>query len=499
MNEQPFVPSWPEPNWQLLQPETPPAPPLPLAESLSSRLAQWVEQAAQSKGAPADYVFASLMSVFASALGNSRWVRIWHGWSEPPILWSMCIGLPSAGKSPAVDAAVLPLRNVERELREAEAAKVQAWDIKNDVAKIAEQGWKEAVKAALKNGDTSPEKPKECAIDPAPHMPRLVVNDATIERLGALLARQQRGTLQLRDELAGWLEGMTRYASGGSDRAFWLEAFGGRSHTVERMSRDPITVEQLSVSVLGGIQPDRLSSLLLKSDDDGLVARFLPVWPEPAPIRRPLPWHDEALIERAQRQVLSVQPVLDKDGREVPHFVPLSAEAQNQMDALRVYVRMLEAGSEGLMISFVGKLPGMAARLALVLTFLEWSIIGGAHPTEVTGETFGKAKHLLLSYYVPMAQRAYSSGSMPKGEKAARALLSVIGEKKLTSFSTHDVYRFGRRGKKTKADLDPALAILEEAGWIQSIEMVPGPKGGRKRREFAVNPALYAQRSAKMG
>jgi len=30
--------------------------------------------------------------------------------------------------------------------------------------------------------------------------------------------------LMARDELAGWLHGMTLYAGGGSDRPFWLEA-----------------------------------------------------------------------------------------------------------------------------------------------------------------------------------------------------------------------------------------------------------------------------------
>jgi len=36
---------------------------------------------------------------------------------------------------------------------------------------------------------------------------------------------------------------MTRYAGGGSDRPFWLEAYGGRGHTVERMGRPPVQVD----------------------------------------------------------------------------------------------------------------------------------------------------------------------------------------------------------------------------------------------------------------
>jgi hypothetical protein len=39
-------------------------------------------------------------------------------------------------------------------------------------------------------------------------------------------------------------------------------------------------------------------------------------------------------------------------------------------------VRRWEAEAEGLLLSFVGKLPGMAARLSLVLAFLDWAAEG---------------------------------------------------------------------------------------------------------------------------
>ncbi len=65
---------------------------------------------------------------------------------------------------------------------------------------------------------------------------------------------------------------MSRYSGGGSDRRFYLKAYGGRAYTVERMGRKPVHIERLTVGVLGGIQPDRLHSLLIRSDDDGLRA-----------------------------------------------------------------------------------------------------------------------------------------------------------------------------------------------------------------------------------
>src|SRR3954466_13226305 len=59
-----------------------------------------------------------------------------------------------------------------------------------------------------------------------PPCPRLVVNDATVEKLGELLNENPNGLLLIRDELPGWLAKMEsdEYQS---DRAFYLETFNG--------------------------------------------------------------------------------------------------------------------------------------------------------------------------------------------------------------------------------------------------------------------------------
>lgn len=111
------------------------------------------------------------------------------------------------------------------------------------------------------------------------------MNDATILKLAFDLSRLVRGVLLLRDELSAWITGMTRY-SGSTDQSFWLEAYGGRPYVVDRMGRESVTRRNLSIGVLGLIQPVRLPTLLLKSDNEGLTARFLTFWPNPAPIQR---------------------------------------------------------------------------------------------------------------------------------------------------------------------------------------------------------------------
>jgi hypothetical protein len=267
----------------------------------------------------------------------------------------------------------------------------------------------------------------------------------------------------MRDELAGWLEGMQRYSGGGTDRPFWLEAFGGRGFTVERMGREPLTIDRLSIGVLGGIQPDRLKSLLFKSDDDGLLARFLPIWPEPAPLRRPQAWGDETLMEAALARLLTLDLVTDEAGELRPWFIPFTDDARGLMDDFRVVARGWEAGAEGLMLSFLGKLPGLTARLALVLAFLDWAADGAEEPHEITVQHFGRAAHLVEAYFLPMARRAYADAATPKPERAARRLVGIIREHGWQRFTSRDVLRLDRAGLGRRRNSTRRLALLKMA------------------------------------
>lgn len=492
----PFTPDWPEPLARFLREVRPPAPPLPLEPTLCPALAQWVREAAAAKGAPPDYVFGALLAMAGATIGNARWVTPWKGWHEPPLIWTMAIGLPSAGKSPAFDATLHPLREAEKPLRAAAEKAMRQWAEQAEVARLVENAWKDAVRAALKEGKAPPERPAGADPGIAPAIPRLVLNDCTIERMAHLLGQQPRGVLQFRDELSGWLLGMERYAGGGSDRPFWLEAYGGRGFTVERMGRPPLTVDRLSIGVMGGIQPDRLKTLLFKSDDDGLLARFVPIWPEPVPVQRPGAWGDEALIARAIGRLLALKMATNEKDELRPVFVRLSEPARDLMDAFRRACREWEADAAGLLLSFLGKLPGLAARLALVLAFLDYATGEGDEPLEIEAGHFGRAAHLVEAYILPMARRAYAEASVPADERAARALVALVREQRWNGFTSRDVLRLERTGLDTARKLNPALTLLVEAEVLREIKTPPGPKGGRPGRLFAVNPAVHREAEA---
>ena len=53
------------------------------------------------------------------------------------------------------------------------------------------------------------------------------------------------------------------------DRGFWLQAFNGGPYIVDRISRKSGLIPNLSVSLLGGIQPEPLRRIADEAVDDG--------------------------------------------------------------------------------------------------------------------------------------------------------------------------------------------------------------------------------------
>ena len=125
-------------------------------------------------------------------------------------------------------------------------------------------------------------KPKVTKRAPPPaKAPRCIINDATSEKVAEILSRDPSGSLMVHDELAGWFDSFERYSSG-SSRAFYLSCWNGGHFSKDRVAKgakDPaaeIHVDNLALSILGGIQPDRLAKLR-DLTSDGLLQRFLPV------------------------------------------------------------------------------------------------------------------------------------------------------------------------------------------------------------------------------
>src|SRR5215471_4681903 len=336
-----------------------------------------------------------------SAATSHRWSlkMMTHGrWYTQPRLWVLLVGDPSCKKTPEMDAACAPLERLQAEVARNHREAVRAW---------------EAAKEAGDKDVEEPEKP-----------PRYVSIDITTQKLGELLARPgaDRGLLIKRDELTGWLGEMDRYNNAmraSSDRAFWLKAWDGGPYNYDRINRGELFIENLSVSILGGIQPDRLAELRGLTSD-GLLQRFLVVMMTDASFTLDEPTNVNpywALI----RQLV-----------ELPtQHLSMTNTASNKITELRRYLFELEKNSGGISKSFqafIGKLAGYVGSLAIVLHLSEFP-----NDRFIAGKVAKNVDRLVREFLIPHAHEFYGVGETGDQLKRLASYVLTCGKDRILS------------------------------------------------------------------
>lgn len=485
---------WPAPDLSVVQERRLPAPKLPL-EVFGAYWAKWISETAEAKSCAPDYVAAGLLTAAGVLIGNSRWPSPWEGWAEPPIIWAAVIGNPSSGKSPGLDASRDLLAAIEAEANEDFPDQIREWETARRVAKIKTEVWESEVRTAAKKGTPPPDRPDGTEEPDRPPRKRIVTADATIEKAARIVQENPRGLLVFRDELAGWIGALDKYGGAGSDRAFYLEGYGGRSFTVDRVKDPvPLIIPSLTVAICGGIQPDRLQSLILSGDDDGLASRFIYVWPDPVPPRRPKS-RPHSGAKAKLLQLYQLKSMAPEGERHLLRFAPAAADA---LQEYRLQTAEAEEGAAGLLLSWQGKLPGMAVRLACILEHLIWAgdSEGAAPPQEVSEWAATAAIYFLDTYATPMALRALGEAALPQAERDAMTLARWIAaaDPLPEAINARDLRRKYTPIGQDAARYDAALAELELAGWVRPLPAKPGP--GRKPKTYAVNPSLQRRAAA---
>ncbi len=476
--------AWSTPDMSITRASLAPAPLFP--GDVLGDLMPLVRDLAAGKGAPVDYVAVSVLTVAASLIGGKRWVSAWEGFDQPCILWSAVVGDPSTNKSPGIDAATLPLRGMEGELAEQHRMVLMSHATVAERAKAERKQWEDRVKQATKDNTETPEMPEEAEAPEAPQRPRLMVQDSTPEEMASILAGNVNGTLHLRDELAGWLDSFERYSPGG--RSFWLEAYGGRPFVVDRKSQSkPLIVPFNGVSVLGGIQPEKLHDALLGVSDDGLVARFMWVWPEAIRFSRPRQIADTARLDRLYRRLQQIHRPADETVT-----IPLDARAA---DIFEEWIADNDADVQqaaGLYASWAGKARGLVLRLALTLEYLTWADSAGREPSCVSVVCLTNALTLVEDYLKPHARRVFGDAALPPVEKDAAALSRFILKGGLQRINAREVQRNPKLPTLgNKQDVEAAVEALMEAGWLREAFNRNGEGQGRPKKDYLVNPAVH--------
>jgi Protein of unknown function (DUF3987) len=437
----PPAPPWPAIDPGLLEEGRPGLPAFPL-NVFPHQWREWVSDAAHWAGSSEDYVAQALLASVAGLCGQGVSARITEAWSEPVILWQALVGGPSSGKTPALEWLRRPLGTVERALAREGGAPV-------------------------------------------------VVSDASLPALEKAVARRRQGVLLWRDEPTAWLAGLGRRSRRDeSRRGGFLDTWGAIGLPWGR--------EKTAVSIVGSLDPERLDAAL-EGTGDGLAARFLYVWPGPAPyrsLRTVKPVREDEMVSALQRIARAVGTP------EKPLVLAFEDQAVTVFDGCleRLHGETLQA--EGLLAGWLGKGRGTVARLAAVLALLDWTATRPATappPDVITAQHLHAAWDLWERYYRPHARAVFDRAGPSDRDRKARQVIGWIRAHEATEISREDVRRDALRQKVNAAGADEVIDALEEAGVLRELDDEEEYRGrGRPARRWQVNPALLAEPAAQI-
>jgi Protein of unknown function (DUF3987) len=403
-------------------------------------------QAALTGADPAGLAMAALTVCAAAIPDRIKLQPKVHeaGWLECARIWTALVGLPSTKKSPMIRQAAKPLVRIDMKL------------FKSYVDEKAKY-------------DALP--PDERKTTPPPKQVRLRLEDTTIEAAQEVLRDSPDGVLCLQDELSGWFGSMDKYNAGrgaAKDRGFWLQAFHGGPYAVNRVSRGAFQIPNLSVSLLGGMQPEPLCKVVDESVDDGLIQRLFVImlrsgWlgtdeEPPATIGE-----YETLIEDLRGMG---RPINDHD---VPPLV-LRFSAGAQEIRRRLEQRHLDLmGCEAInrkLASHIGKYDGFFARLCLIWHCTEH--VDGHLVEDISVDTARRVERFLHGFLLPHAVAFYAGmlGLSDDHDRLA-AVAGYVLAHRLERVTNRDIQRGDRAMRKLKRqDILNVCDQLDALGWL---------------------------------
>ncbi len=214
------------------------------------QIQELIDNASKTIGFNKDFFSAGILSMSATAIGNS--VSLHNGsYFSKPILWQAIIGVRGTGKTHPLNFAKKPLEEIDN------AAYIEYKQNLDEYNK----------------GDKKNEKPM---------YKKMLLADFTPEKLAENLQHNEKGLAIVNDELMKWINSFDQYNKGG-DQQLYLNLFNGNVLTVDRVSKEPTRVPETNVNILGGMQPELLKLMALNGrSDDGFLDRFLFVYPDNA-------------------------------------------------------------------------------------------------------------------------------------------------------------------------------------------------------------------------
>jgi hypothetical protein len=389
------------------------------------------------------------------------------GWLESARIWAALVGPVSTKKSPIMSSVVRPLRRIDSEMARQYSSERARYD------KLSKE----------EKAETEP-----------PKQTRVLLQDTTIEAAQEVLKDSPDGVLSYHDELSGWFGSMDKYSGSrgaAKDRAFWLEAYNGAEYSVNRVGRGASYIENLSVSILGGIQPEPIRKLADESMDDGLLQRLLPVVLRPSVEGRDEPQSDivaeySALIRRLHN---IDKPMFGGSGTATNlRFDEGAQKLRQELERRHLELQSIEALNRKL-AAHIGKYDGIFARLCVVWHCIENA--NGRLPSVITEDTTRRAAAFLHGFLLPHAVAFYAGTlGLSNDHDRLAAVAGYILARKLERITNRDVQRGDRTMRGLgRREIEAIFDQLDALGWISRT----APTRPTDPAHWIVNPVVHAK------
>ena len=439
-------------------------------EVLPQTLRTYAEEYADQSGFDVGgYAFCLLIEA-ANLIDHRTRLRVTDTWSVPAFQWAAIVDKSGGGKTPVLGAALKCTQPVYDDLARESGAAYAKW--KQDCSQ-------------LEKGEPVP---------PAPPWIQRSTDNTTVEGLADLSATTPQGVNMRMDEMSEWVGRMDAYHKGGGsqDRANYLKAYNADPTTITRASKKLI-IENWSVGILTGVQPERLGSLFKRSGDasDGLFQRVLLYVFQPS--------RDADFTARMGQfttmDAANLYRRLDTL-TEGPRTFDLSPEARRHMQDYVNNMRIVaKRTASNRLREHINKFPGFLARLTLALHLIDAAASEAIPETRVSLDTLRRGIRVMACLY-RHSEAVYADidGQAQQSIALARSAAEAILAKGWDVFKRGDLTRDAThwRGADHLAT-ESAVDLLIELGWIRDVTE-PGPSGKRGRRSagrFATTPKVH--------
>jgi putative DNA primase/helicase len=466
-------------------------------ELLPSSLRPLVDDVSERMQTPPDFAAVAAVVTLAGCVNRRAVITPKaedSSWSVIPNLWGAIVGPPGYMKSPVLRAITLPLARIEDLWRAEHAEASSEYETAKEQAELRHQAWREDCKRAFKGNKPVPIEPDNTISAPA--QKRLVLTDATFEKLHEILGENPAGVLVVRDELTGWLAQLDKQGREG-ERGFFLQAWNGDGgFTIDRIGRGSIHVPAICVSLLGNIQPGRLRWYLSEvleggPTDDGLFQRFqLLVWPDPPRNWRLVDRSPNCAAAVAAEKVYAQLANLSSDSPVQMRFDPDAQQLFNQWWTALENTLRNESGLSASLVAHFAKYRSLLPSLAGLFELADLAAAENLSAAALVSLNHTRQAAALCDFLGTHARRVYAS-VISHESRAARELARHIRIKDVSeAFALRSIYLKGWSGLDSAERVRGALSILEGAGWVRRVPSTPHPGGGRPSEEWLVSPKV---------